>query len=471
MKLTFLGANRQVTGSRYLFEGAGVRLLIDCGLVQERPFLDRNWEDFDKLGIEPAKLDAVLLTHAHLDHSGLLPRLVQQGFDKKILCTGPSVELAALVLRDSARLQEEDAAYKQLRHQRTGHQGPRPVVPLYTSDDAERAIKLLRETPYEQPVDLSPLVSVRYRDAGHILGAVSIELTARNGGGSKVTRVVFSGDIGQWNQPIICDPESFERADYVVMESTYGDKDHQKPPSIEEALAKVINETVAAGGNLVIPTFAIERPQELMYYLNRLERTKQIPSLLVFLDSPMAVDATEIYSRYPRCLDAETRGVLAKGGTPLAFPRLRLCRTRDESRSINSLRGTNIIMAGSGMCTGGRIKHHLSQNIERKESTIMFVGYQSPGTLGREIVDGKPRVRILGIEHDVKARVVQFSGMSAHADRSALFRWMSGFTAPPKRLFLTHGEESVSLALARSVKEKLGWNVHVPAYREAVELE
>lgn len=480
MRLRFLGANRQVTGSRYLLEAGGKRLLIDCGMFQEREFQSRNWDPCP----EPAEsIDTVLLTHAHLDHVGLLPKLVREGFPRTpagsgsnpsggggghILATAPSVELAGIVLRDSARIQEEDAEFKAKRHAREGRADAKPALPLYTVADAEAAIKLLRTVPYDQPVPVAPGVSVTWHDAGHILGSAMLEVVAREDG--RTRRLIFSGDIGQWSKPLIRDPSLLERADAVIMESTYGDRDHEKPPDLEAAIGQIVNDAARAGGNLLVPTFAIERPQELIWYLNRLLRAKRIPRLMVFLDSPMAVDATQVYERNRPLLDDQTQAELKAGRDPLRFPSLVLARSREESKAINHVRGTAIIMAGSGMCTGGRIKHHLAHNLERPEATVLFVGYQAEGTLGRELVDGAKEVRVLGEVKRVRCRVRQLQGLSAHADRSSLLRWVNHFSPPPGRVFLTHGEESASLKLAETLRAEHDWNVTVPAYGEWAEI-
>ncbi len=465
MKLTFFGANRQVTGSRYCLEAAGRTVLIDCGLFQERPFLERNWK---QCPVPPQSIEAVLLTHAHLDHSGLLPRLVRHGFHGPIYTTGASAELAALVLHDSARLQQEDLEIKQARHQREGRLSPHPYEPLYTPDDAQRALGLFRRVAYDQPLKVDQALTVTWHDAGHILGSGLLEIVVREG--ERERHLVFSGDLGQWNTPIIKDPTLLTRADYVVMESTYGDKDHDGAGTIEEQLARVINETHARGGNLIVPTFAIERAQELVFYLGRLTRAGKIPHLMVFLDSPMAVDATDIFRRHPECFDPQIQALLKQQESPFTPPGVVFCRTTDQSKAINHLRGSAIIMAGSGMCTGGRIKHHLDHHLERPESTILFVGYQSQGTLGRQIMDGAREVRLFGRMRPVRAQVAQIHGMSAHAGRSDLLRWIGSLQAAPRQVFITHGEEEVSLALARELQQKFQWNVLVPQYGQAAEL-
>lgn len=466
MRLRFLGANRQVTGSRYLLEAGGLRLLVDCGLFQERPFLGRNWEPFP---VAPSSLDAVLLTHAHLDHCGLLPKLVQEGFRGPILATAASTDLGRIVLLDAAHLQEEDAAFKRKRHRREGRRGPYPEVPLYTVEDAEEVLPLFRRVSYGEPLRLNERVEVRFFDAGHIIGSAMLEVMVREKG--VPWRLVFSGDIGQWGKPLLRDPSVFSQADVVVMESTYGDRNHEDPGQAEDLLAQVILETVERGGNLVIPVFAIERAQEVLFFLDRLLAQDRIPHLLVFLDSPMAAAVSRVFLEHPECLDEETLGLLQRGENPLSFVGLKVVETVEESKAINRIRGSCIIMAGSGMCTGGRIKHHLVHNISRPECTILFVGYQAQGTLGRQILDGHPEVRIHGQFHPVRARIAQIHGFSAHADQKALLLWLSHFQSPPRYLFLTHGDEEVSLRLAEKLRREGKWRVEVPEYGQEWEFE
>jgi len=466
MKIQFLGADRQVTGSRYLLEAAGLRMLIDCGLFQERPYLERNWDPFP---VPPASIDSLLLTHAHADHCGLIPRLVKQGFHKKILATAATIDLAKIVLLDAAHLQEEDAAFKKKRHEREGRRGPHPEIPLYTTREAEQAFPLFQEVPYETPVRFNDQTTVRYHDAGHILGSSMLEIEIAENG--KKRSIIFSGDIGQWNKPLVRDPSIFESADFIVMETTYGDRNHEDLGEIEDLLARVINDTVERGGNIVIPIFAVERAQEMMFFLGKLARESRIPRLLVFLDSPMAVEVTKVFARYQASLDEEVREIYQSGQQPFDFPGLKLLTTVEESKAINRIRGSCIIMAGSGMCTGGRIKHHLMHNIERPESTILFVGYQARQTLGRQILDRSPRVRINGAMFQVKVRISQIEGFSGHAGKDDLLRWLDAFKTPPRRLFLTHGEEEVSLSLARLLQGRdRGWSVTVPKYQETHEL-
>ena len=465
MKLQFLGATRQVTGSRYLLEAGGLKLLVDCGMFQERHFLERNWQTSP---VPPSELDYLLLTHAHLDHSGLIPRLARNGFEAPIITTRPSVELARIVLQDAAEIQQEDAVYKRKRHRREGRSGTRPVEPLYGSDDAEDALRLFRGVDYDEPVELNEQVSVRFCDAGHILGSAMLEVTVREDGRERV--IVFSGDIGQCEKVLMREPVFLERADYVVMESTYGDRLHSEGGSIEDQLRDVVNDTVQRGGNLIVPTFAIERAQELMYYFSRLVYDKCVPHLLAFVDSPMAVDVTDVFMTFKDYLDEETHEVLRSHQNPFSFPGLRLVRTVAESKAINQIRGTCVIMAGSGMCTGGRIKHHLANQISRSESTVLFVGYQARGTLGQQILEGAEEVRIHGKRHPVRARIAQIHGFSAHGDRDDLENWLSHFAPKPKKVFLTHGDEEVVAGFAARLGAA-GFAVEAPGYDEQWELD
>ena len=462
MHVQFLGAARQVTGSSYLLELPGRRLLIDCGMFQERRFLSRNWEPFE---FDPASLDAVLLTHAHLDHCGLVPKLVRDGYRGPVWCTGPSVEIAEIVMEDAGRIQEEDARYKAKRYRKEQREAKHPIAALYTADDARRAAQRLRPIPRDGVLKLSEKITATFRDAGHVLGSASITLEVDGPQGKR--RLLFSGDIGQHDKPLIPDPVSVARADVVVMESTYGDREHREAGDIPSQLEAVINAASERGGNVVVPTFAIERSQELLFHLAELVRQKRIPRVPVFLDSPMAINVTEVFMRHREHLDAETRGRLERGDNPLEFPGLFLSRSHQQSRSINGLKGTAVILAGSGMCTGGRIKHHLLHNIGRAEATLLFVGYQSPDTLGGQIVRGDAEVRIFGKMREVRAQVKQIHGLSAHADRADLLRWLDAVQPPPGQVFLTHGEEAVAERLAAELRETRGLNVAVPDYRSA----
>ena len=465
MQLQFLGANQQVTGSSYLLEAAGKRIMIDHGLFQERKYQARNWEPTP---VSPKSVDVLLLTHAHLDHCGLIPKLVRDGFKGRIITTEPSVELAQLVMNDSARIQEEDVKYKQKRHRKQGKKSPYPYEPLYKVEDAERVEKRFEPTTFDTPVSIAEGLTVTYRRAGHILGAATLEIEVTENGSTK--RIVFSGDVGQDNMPIVPDPDPADAADYVVMESTYGDRDHRDSGNVQDKLADIINDAVERGGNIVIPTFAIERAQELILHLTELKIAGRIPLLPTFLDSPMAANATEIFLRHPDFMDAEMREQLSIGRFSNAWHNVHLVRTVDGSKSINTIKGSAVIMAGSGMCTGGRIKHHLVSNIGRKQSTILFVGYQSVGTLGRRLRDGEKKVRIFGVPRDVLAKIESIDGFSAHGDREDLLNWI-GHVRSPRRVFLTHGDKEAASNLAEEIRAKHGYDAHVPRYLEQVTLD
>lgn len=466
-KLRFLGAAQNVTGSCYFLNAAGVRLLVDCGIYQERNFKDRNWDPFP---VDPGSIDLVLLTHGHLDHCGLLPKLVKEGFKGKIYCTRPTMDIAKIVLLDSAKIQVEDAAFKKKRHELEGRSGPHPEIPLYTDIDAQACFPLFSPVDYEIPVKIRKGLRVSFHDAGHILGSSMIKILV-SAGNSGDRSIIFSGDVGRWNAPILRDPTLFEESDYVIVESTYGNRLHKDNSTIPADLASFVTRTHIAGGNIVIPSFAVERTQELLFYLHELLREDKIPHLLVFLDSPMAIRVTEVFGRHQNLFDKETLEMIRQGEHPCDFPGLFMCRTMAESKAINHVKGTVIIIAGSGMCTGGRIKHHLINNISRPESTILFVGYQAKETLGRSILEGAKEVRILGQQCAVKAQVRKINGFSAHADRDELAGWLSNLKRPPKHIFVTHGEPEAASAFALYIKERMGFNVSVASYLEAVDLE
>jgi len=413
IKLNFLGGARNVTGSQYLLENHNFRILVDCGIYQEREFKHRNWEPFPT---PPHNLNAVLLTHAHLDHCGLLPKLVRDGFRGKIYCTAATAEIVQIMLLDSAKLQQEDAEFKSRRHQREGRKGPFPEVPLYTVDDVTETLPLLSPVKYGESAHITDGVDAIFYDAGHVIGSAMIKVTV-NQDGEKRT-ILFSGDIGRPDKPIIEDPTLFNEADYVLIESTYGDRLHESSENIRDSLAEIVNSTRKARGNIVIPSFSLERAQEVMWYLNELLIADRIPHLMVFIDSPMAVNITEVFKNHPEVFDEEMKKLMRKNHSPFDFPGLKMVRTVEESKGINHIAGTAIIIAGSGMCTGGRIKHHLVANISRKESTILFVGYQAIGTLGRHIVEGAKKIRILGQQYPVRARIAQIHGFSLRSQES-----------------------------------------------------
>lgn len=460
-KLNFLGAAQNVTGSRYLIEANNKRVLVDCGMHQEREYRTRDWSPFPVL---PETLDAILVTHAHLDHCGLIPKLVREGCSCPIYCTRATAEIAAIVLKDSAELQMEDAEFKRQRHKKEKRSGPYPEVPLYTTEDVGKCLKQFSPTDYGKTVTIGNGIEVVFNDAGHIFGSSIITVKIKQG--NDVRSILFSGDLGRWGSPILKDPTAVDHADYVVIESTYGDRTHEKRDEAVETIANIINDTVKTGGNIVIPTFAIERAQDILYYLNKLIIENRIPHLAIFLDSPMAVDVTRVFKRHPDLYDVEMDELVQNKNSFFDAAKLFLVSSVSDSKAINHIRGTVIIMAGSGMCTGGRIKHHLVTNISRKASTVLFPGYQAEGTLGRLIVDGSTEVRILGKKYKVKARIEQIDGFSAHADRDELLKWLSFIKKPPGKIFITHGEKSASLSFSGLVNKTLGWNAFVPDYLE-----
>jgi metallo-beta-lactamase family protein len=465
-RLTFLGAARSVTGSRFLLEADGATVLVDCGLSQERDMQAKNWEPFP---VAPDRIDALLLTHAHLDHCGLIPRLAREGFRGRIFTTGPTAEIAQIVMMDSARLQMEDVENKKSRHQREGRDDARPLTPLYTDKDAQEASALFQTVAFGSGVSVAQGVTAEFFEAGHILGSASIRVRVGKNGDART--VLFSGDIGRWGRPIINDPSPCDQADYVLMESTYGDSLHGSDAEITQTLEKVVTDAVAAGGNVVIPSFAIERSQEVLYYLNSLLIANRIPHLLVFLDSPMATKVTDVFGHWPEFFDADMRELLRQNRSPFDLPGLVMARSREDSKAINRIAGSVIIIAGAGMCTGGRIKHHLVRNISRAQSTILFVGYQAEGTLGRQIIEGASEVRILGEKRPVRAKVARISGFSGHADRDELLRWASFLKRPPRAAFITHGEPQVAEHFSATLAASKGWRVVVPSLRQSVALD
>jgi len=466
MQIRFLGAAQNVTGSQYLLETDNARLLVDCGLYQERELLGRNWSPFF---MPPQSLGAVLLTHAHLDHCGLLPRLVQKEFDQPIYCTGATAEITRIMLLDAGKLQEEDAEFKRRRHQKERRKGKYPEIPLYTQEDAEAVFPLFSPVKYGEPVTVGKGIEASFHDAGHVLGSSMVKLKIRQNGESMT--IIFSGDIGRWSKPMLKDPTLFDEADYVVIESTYGDRALEPIKDTAQDFAEIISDTADKGGNIIIPSFALERSQEIMYYLNQFRLEGRIPHLPVFVDSPMAISITEVFGDHPHLFDGEMKQLLSQEHSPFDFPELKMTRTTEESKELNRLTGSNIIIAGSGMCTGGRIKHHLVNNITREESTILFVGYQASGTLGRYIVNGAKTVRILGQYYPVRARIAQVHGFSAHADQDELIKWLSSLNKPPRRVFITHGELDASQNLAGLIREGKGWETLIPRYRQQVILD
>jgi len=463
MKISFHGAAQEVTGSCHLLQIGDTRLLVDCGLFQgSREIEEDNAGDF---GFDPSEIDYLLLTHAHLDHCGRIPLLAKRGFRGEIITTAASRELARLVMLDAAHLQEEDAEWqnrKARRHNRQAH----PIEPLYDTLDALNALDYFGRTArLGETLSLDDYLRVTFLDAGHILGSACILVEAGQGKGKK--RILFSGDLGQGDRPILRDPASPPKADIVVMESTYGDRPHkQLNPSVHE-LYDAIKDTFQRGGNVIIPSFALERSQEILYYLREGVRDGVLPgSTQVFLDSPMAISATEIFRRHPECYNKETAQLFASGADPFSLPGLHMTRETAESMAINRISGGAVIIAGSGMCTGGRVRHHLKHNLWRRDSSVIFVGYAARGTLGRRIVDGAKSVRLFGEEMPVHASVYTIGGFSAHADQHKLLEWHAQ-TGAPDTTFLVHGEPDAMQALAGKLK---AGKVKIPHAHESFDI-
>jgi len=462
IRLGFYGATGNVTGSCYLLQANDTNILVDCGLYQEHDLKERNWGRFP---ISPSKVDAVLLTHAHLDHSGRLPRLIRDGFEGPIYCTSASSEIAQIVMEDCGKINEEDAEFKRRRHAAEGRKPAHPEEPLYTVEDAEDVAQFFVPVDYDKPTEIAPGITVEFILVGHILGAAACRVTITQNGASR--SIVFSGDVGRSDMPILQDPVPVGKADYLLVESTYGDRLHGEIKSIPDELARIVNETAEAGGNLIIPSFAVERTQELLYFLAQLSAEKRIPKLQIYLDSPMANKVNTVFVHHPYLFDSET----IRLASVLKVSNVIRVRSSAESKALNHIRGSVIIISGSGMCTGGRIKHHLCQNIERPESTVLFVGYQAQNTLGRQILDGEKEVRILGEMYDVNARIERISGFSAHADQNELLEWLSTVSNTPRKVFVTHGEPKAARALRDKISSQKGWNAVVPQFQETVVLD
>lgn len=436
-------------------------ILIDCGLYQERDLLGRNWEKFP---FNPHKIDALLLTHAHIDHCGYLPKLIKEGYRGKIYCTAPTAEMAKVSLLDAANIQEADAEYKKKRHAREGRKGPYPEIPLFTVEDVKKVFPYFHHIRYERPIELGKGLTATFFEAGHILGAAMIQLECLEN--NYIKKIIFSGDIGRWGRPLLKDPHLFDEAEYVVMEATYGDRIHSDETSCLDDLAKVINSTYQKGGNIVIPTFAIGRTQEILYYLNLLLTAGRIPPVLTFMDSPMAMEITEIFKFYSGYFDQEAQEILKQGLELFDFSLLKFTPTPNESKAINQIHGTSIIMAGGGMCTGGRIKHHLALNLSRPESTVLFVGYQALGTLGKIILEKPEEVRIFGRNVKVRAGIEHINGFSAHADQRELLKWVNAFKKQPQKVFIVHSEKKAAEALRNEIQKTIKTEIHIPSYQQ-----
>lgn len=457
--LQFLGGAGTVTGSKYLVRARGWQILLDCGLFQGLKALRlRNWAEPP---FAPAEIDAVVLSHAHVDHSGYLPLLARRGFRGPVYCTPATADLIGVVLPDCARLQEEDAA----RANRQGYTKHRPALPLYTSADAEAALRLVHRRPCGREYAVCAGVSAFTRRAGHILGAASVELRI---GPTDPYRLVFSGDLGRRGHPILRDPELVPRADVLLVESTYGDRTH--PPDPLSELARVINEAAARGGALIVPAFAVDRTQELIWAVRNLEDAGRIPVLPVYVDSPMAIEVTDVYCRHPEEHRVELRTLSSRGKCPLRSRRFHLLRSPEESKALNHVDEPMIVIAGNGMATGGRVLHHLERRLPDPRTTVLLVGFQAEGTRGRSLQNGAATVRMHGRDVPVGARVESVHGLSAHADRDDILRWLSGFKTPPRQTYVVHGEPDQAERLAETIRATLHWEARPARDGETVEL-
>ena len=466
MKLKFIGAAHEVTGSCHYLEACGKHILVDYGMEQGV----NVFENVD-LPIQESMLDYVLLTHAHVDHSGMLPLLYARGFRGQIFMTDATADLCSIMLRDCAHIQSQEAEWKRRKAKRNGNY--ESYEPVYTMEDADGTVKLIVPCHYDTMITLCEGIQIRFTDIGHLLGSASIEVWLTE---DKITKkIVFSGDIGNLNQPLIKDPSLTSEADYVVMESTYGDRIHaaEKPDYVGE-LVKILKETFDKGGNVVIPSFAVGRTQEMLYFLRKIKAERLVegyPDFPVYVDSPLAVEATGIFQKnIYNCFDEEAMELVRQGINPISFPGLRLSITSDESKMINFEDTPKVIISASGMCEAGRIRHHLKHNLWRPECTILFVGYQAVGTLGRAIVEGVKEVKLFGETIEVRAKIMQLAGLSGHADKNGLIAWVNGFEKKPDRVFIVHGEDTVCTAFAQCLKHEYGYNTYAPYSGTEVDL-
>jgi len=465
MKITFLGAAKTVTGSCFYIETKDCRFLVDCGMFQGHTAEDDlNGETFP---FNPSELDYILLTHAHIDHSGRIPKIYLDGFKGRVITTKATAELCAIMLPDSGHIQEMEAEWHNRKKMRAGKP---PMRPIYTCQDALDCLKLFKKVSYSEIVKLGDSVRVRFNDAGHILGSATVEIWVNENG--EETKIVFSGDLGNKNIPILRDPWAVESADILVIESTYGNRLHQTNEDKVGRFLNILDETVQKGGNVVIPSFAVGRTQEIIYDLHK-QREKydgkmaKLMNIPVFVDSPLAISATQVFRENLDCFDEEARAYIENGDNPLDFPGLQFTRTPDESKALNERTDSVIIISASGMCEAGRIKHHLKHNLYRPESSIVFVGYQAVGTLGRNLVDGAKRVKLFGEEITVKARIEMIDGFSGHADRNGLLEWLGKFGVKPRKVFIVHGEEDSMKEFSASIKEKFGIETITPSRGES----
>lgn len=453
-----------VTGSCFLLEGSGRKILIDCGMFQGSKVINAlNRRSF---AFSPAEIDCVLLTHAHIDHSGLIPRLCNQGFRGPIYATQATIELCSIMLPDSAHIQEFDAEMESRKGKRAGRNS---IEALYTVEDAYNCLKQFRPVEYEVGFELDEGMHVHFHDAGHILGSSMLEIHATES--DTEVKVLFSGDLGRSGQPIMRDPVCVKEADFVIMESTYGDRDHSQT-NWEEKLAEVINETLQRRGNVIIPAFAVGRTQIILYYLNRLFRAGKIPDVPVIIDSPLAIAATDIFRRNTKYYDQEAADILKnEHQSPIMMPQLQFTRTAEESKALNGMTSPAIIISASGMADAGRILHHLKHNLWRPECGVLFVGFQAEGSMGRRLVEGGKKVRIMGEEISVKARIYNLDGLSAHADRDEILAWLGCFVKKPANVFLIHGEPQSATALAELIRQRLEIQAYIPRYADTATLK
>ncbi len=455
--LTFLGATGTVTGSRFLLEADKQKLLIDCGLFQGlKSDRLKNWDPFP---FDPSQIDRVLLTHAHIDHSGYLPRLCKEGFKGVVNCTHATADLCGIMLRDSGHLQEEDAYWANKK----GFSKHEPALPLYTLEDAEASLKRFEPVYYGKDLFLEDSLRIKFKDAGHILGSAMVDI--KRSRGRKASRVLFSGDLGRPERPILRDPVQVFEVDYLIIESTYGNRLHdQKPP--EEELARVINESRQRGGVLVIPSFAVGRTQELLYCIRELEEQGRIPVLPVYVDSPMAIDTTQVFEKRKGDYDLGAKILELNGKHILKTGNLHFCRDKEQSKQLHEHATSGILISASGMVEGGRILHHMKHRLPGSQNTVLFIGYQAQGTRGRAIVEGQEMVKIHGEMVPVRAKVENISGFSAHADYNEALAWLMGFNRPPLKTFIVHGEPDAASAMADHIQKIFGWDVVIPSFKE-----
>jgi metallo-beta-lactamase family protein len=465
MKITFLGAARTVTGSCYIIETGNIRFAVDCGMFQGTADMEkRNWETGR---YDPAHIDFFIITHAHIDHTGLLPRMAQKGFHGPVYATEPTGELLKILLLDSAHIQEVEAGWRNKKMQRNGR---KPVVlPLYYLKDAEAVAPLVKARAYDEPFSPAPGVKVKFQDAGHILGAAIVELFIEENGAS--TKLVFSGDIGRSHQLLMKNPSTISDANFLFMESTYGNRNHKGEADSLNELAEAINYSYSRREKVIIPAFAVERTQEILYSLYLLNRAGKLPKdMPVFLDSPLAIQVTEIFRRYRSYLDGETQNLLKNGEDPLDLPQLKFSLNTAQSMEINEMQGPAVVVSASGMANAGRIKHHLRHNLWRPGASVVFVGFQAEGTPGRKMVDGAKKIRILGEDIAIAAKIFTIGGFSAHAGHDQLMDWLGNFQNKKLQVFLVHGELAAQEYLAAAIKKKYGFAVNIPEYLEEIKL-